>query len=459
MHHKMTPFELSEPDRYSRLFPPAETVITATDPRLEGLAWSMCDKIVGQPAPGRRDKIPAGYTYFGQFIDHDMTFEDFRALQDGSIREPRDTPNLRRNWLNLDTLYGGGPYAIPKIYEDNRVFLKIGAAPADKPAFDVPLDYSSQKPLVAEPRNLENAIVRQIHAMFLKLHNLAVSELPTSWPSSRRFSVARRRVCHQYQWLVRNDFAPKVCEDVTWKSILTQPMFEWDNRFSIPVEFSRAAFRFGHSMVRDSYGLAVGPVPLLDLFGDKDSTGPLPADFAVPWSSFLTLPGRPETANDINTGIVKPLFHIPGPSARLFKSVPADHGELVLPYITLQRGAASRLPSGQVARQALNAATIASHSILPDPWLDLEYCDLREQTPLWYYILLEAEVNGQGTCLGPVGSRIVGEVIEGALRANKDSYFWWHNPGWTPPPWPTSNGRRQIATLHDVAIAVGLSQL
>lgn len=468
VHHKIIPFELSAPDRYSRLFPPAETVIAPSDRRLEGLAWSMYEKTVDQLPSVKRRRIPAGYTYFGQFIDHDITFEDFRPLKDGSVREPRDTPNFRRNWLNLDSLYGGGPYVTPELYQDDGISLKIGLKEVNNQTFDVPLDPSSDKPIIAEPRNLENAIVRQIHGMFLKLHNLAVKGTDKSWTAFRRYSEARRRVCHQYQWLVRHDFLPRICERAIYDSILKQPLFDWCGRFSIPVEFARAGFRFGHSMVRKEYALTIGrdPVPLLDLFGDKDATGPLSSDFTVPWLNFLytadefDIPG--ESAMEINTGIVAPLFHIPGPSARLFKSVPAEHGELVLPHITLQRGAASRLPSGQVICRFINAAPIVSADILPDPWLDLECCGLREQTPLWYYILFEAEQSGHGSFLGPVGSRIVGEVIEGALRANKDSYLRWHegDPEWKPGKWETTSGKEQvIRTLYDVATVVGTPKL
>ncbi len=460
MFHKIKPFQLSEPDRYSRLFPPAEMAIATTDLRLQGLAWSMCDKHVTQSPSPHIHKIRAGYTYFGQFIDHDVTFEDFRPLEDGTVREPRDTPNFRRNWLSLDTLYGGGPYVTPQLYDDDGASLKVGDAPIGAPAFDIPIDPSSRKPLIAEPRNLENAIVRQVHAMFLKLHNLAVKETDPLWPHFRRYSTARRRVCHQYQWLVRKDFLPRVCDRAICERIAKEPIFDWNGGFSIPIEFSRAAFRFGHSMVRDAYTLTHGhsPIPLPKLFGNKNSIEPLPIDLAVPWKSFFEGPDSPETANDINTGIVSPLFHIPGSSARLFRSTSAVDDELVLPHITLQRGAASRLPSGQTVRRLLNAPTIASENQWPTPWLDLEYCGLTEHTPLWYYILLEAEVNGHGTSLGPVGSLIVCEVIEGALRANKDSYIWWHKeePEWKPERWEIGGGHKYIENLYDLAVVVGM---
>jgi hypothetical protein len=464
MQHKVKPFQLSEPNRYCRLFPPATAQIGALDARLKCLAWSMCEKEPYEPSGIRRREIPAGYTYFGQFIDHDMTSEDFASLDGGGIREPGDTPNLRSPWLDLDSLYGQGPSGRLQIYNDDGVSFRVGAKLPNNRPFDVPLDECSQKPLVAEHRNLENVIVRQLHAMFLKLHNVAVAELPTSWPQARRFCEARRRVCHQYQWLVRNDFLPRICEIETYRSVLQESMVDWDGRFSIPIEFARAAFRFGHSMVRESYkvGDSGNSIPLHDLFGGKDSVGALvPEKHAVPWSLFLG-PHAGEFAMHINTAILSPLFHIPGSAARLFTRGRPNDEEIVLPHVTLQRGAASRLLSGQSVCHLLQAQPIAWQSVGYHPWWrDAETCGLREQTPLWYYILLEAEARG-GRCLGAVGSRIVGEVIEAALWANKASYLRMYGRYWKPNPWIVLDGHVkreiQVETLHDVAIIVGLAE-
>jgi hypothetical protein len=364
----------------------------------------------------------------------------------------------------LDSLYGEGPHGKLQIYNNDGVSFRLGAKLPNHHPFDVPLDDSSHKPLLAEPRNLENVIVRQLHAMFLMLHNEAVAQLPVWWPQSRRFYEARRRVCHQYQWLVRNDFLPRICETETYRSILEKPMFDWEGQFSIPIEFARAAFRFGHSMVRDSYnvGIPAHATPLHQLFGGKDSVGSLiPEKHVVPWSLFLgPLPG--EFAITIDTGILRPLFHIPGSAARLFIRDQSKDIEIVLPHVTLQRGAASRLPSGQSVCHLLQAQPIPWQSVGYHPWWrDAETCGLRGQTPLWYYILLEAEAGG-GRCLGTVGSRIVGEVIEAALWADKSSYLRTHGRHWKPEPWIVRKGNVkreiQVETLHDVALVVGLAE-
>lgn len=463
---KKTPFAFSEPDGYSRLFRPATSVVAPTDPRLECLAWSMRKKYY--PDPGPEDSLlPAAYTYFGQFIDHDMTYEGPSVDKDGSPMEPHDIPNLRRNWLNLDSLYGDGPGTVPEgIYAaDGTLFNVSEVFVAGKLAFDVPLDASTSHPLAADPRNIENAILRQLHAMLLKLHNKAVKDRSAS------FSEARLRVTHQYQWLVRNDFLKNISDSPIYNGILVEPLFDWKGRFSIPVEFSRAAFRFGHSMVRESYGL--GPsnaaVSLCTLFGGRNSLGPIPSKHTVIWSRFLT--PRQETSNFIDTSVVSPLFDVPHSSTQLFKTSvlpgstnrnpsasPCGNNGLVLPHATLQRGATAQLPSGQSVYAELFGGSTQFQGISYDPYADLKKCQLEKEIPLWYYVLLEAERHGKGLRLGPVGSRIVGEVIEGALLANKESYLNVHkdDPSWKPDKWKYGDGEWEINTLRDVAIVVGL---
>jgi hypothetical protein len=459
---KITPFALSDRDRYSRLFPPTDTEIAPADSRLECLAWSMCDKQFAQDTFDPMTAVPAGYTYFGQFIDHDMTSEDLSANTGEVWNEPSSAPNLRVNWLNLDCLYGNGPKATKiKIYEDDGVSFRVGGQTEGNQTFDVPLDPISHKPLAADPRNLENAIVRQVHALFLKLHNLAAKNLPASLAPADRFTQARRSVRHQFQWLVRNDFLKRFCDPRTYRAVLKNPIFDWQGRFSIPVEFSRAAFRFGHSTVRDQYELAtVGTaIPLCKLFGGENSLDPLPKEHAIPWFNFLGLGTTSrETSLNIDTSIVRPLFHVPSEAARLFRVRVAEENTLALPHVTLKRGAASRLPSGEAVRRVLRAEAISAGAPAGNPWMELVSCGLRRDVPLWYYILLEAQQNQKGVRLGPVGSRIVAEVIEAALWANQDSYLRVYGRNWKPADWKTEHGDlKPIRCLFDVASVVGLT--
>jgi len=445
--------------------PDSETAQAATDSRLECLAYSMRDKQMGPLPP---QAIPAGYTYFGQFIDHDLTY-DTSALPDHGIETtPQETVNFRRMALNLENIYGDGPGSRDsRLYADDNFSFRLGEASGacgvvDVPLDEVPLDPSLRRALAADPRNLENALVRQVHAMFLKLHNIAVKEVKGVVSAHDRFTKARQRVCHQYQWLVRHDFLARLCDDVVYESIVkyADPLMDWNCHFSIPVEFAQAAFRFGHSMVRSRYTLGGdNVVPLLKLFGGKDSTGPLSCEHTINWTDFLLPEGardvNPEIAMRIDTGIIPELFDIPSYALKAFVQLRRKEATFALPLRTMKRGVASRLPSGQNARRALHERGISNGD---DAWADLRKCGLQENTPLWYYILLEAEINEAGLRLGPVGSRLVAEVIEGALWANPESFLRQYGRKWSPEPWRTENhGKRLIRCLHDVAVVVGLA--
>jgi hypothetical protein len=425
------------------------------------------------------DGVPAGYTYFGQFIDHDLTYDTSALPEDGVETRPEETLNFRRKGLILENIYGNGPGSRDSnLYEEDNASFRLGLASGDcgsgdRPVFDVPLDEickdnSSRRALAADPRNLENMLVRQVHAMFLKLHNIAVAQIPERFPPHCRFSKARRRVCHQYQWLVRHDFLSRFCEDRVYTSVVTQadPLVDWNGRFSIPVEFAQAAFRFGHSMVRSRYTL--GPnndlVDLPLLFGGKNTTGPLSCGHVINWTNFLLPEGseiifgiNPEVAFRIDTSIIPELFEIPAFALKAFVQVKDNKADDVpaLPFRTMKRGVASLLPSGQKARQALSEREFSTGGCA---WANLRDCELEENTPLWYYILLEAEISEAGLRLGPVGSRLVAEVIEGVLWANPESFLRQYGRGWSPEPWPTKNhGERSIECLHDLAIVVGLA--
>ncbi|MEY2507668.1 MAG: hypothetical protein QOH01_1997 [Verrucomicrobiota bacterium] len=393
-------------------------------------------------------KIPAAYTYFGQFIDHDLTSEAYTPADSGPL-EPRDLPNLRRHWLNLDCLYGDTPGKDANIYEDDEVSFRVG-----NPLFDVPLG-ADCIPRVADHRNLENPLVRQVHAMFLLLHNAALTEIPGSLPASVRLRAARRRVCHQYQWLVRHDFLPMICEPDTYASILNGALIDWDGRFSIPTEFARAAFRFGHSMVRDSYTLTAPTNFSLKCLLRVKPTRPLRRGMAIRWGTFAG-PSSSEHAARINTEIACELFHVPDHSVRLYRSIARETGEIALPWLTLRRGVAALLPCGQTVTEILGTKPIDPN---PDLWANLAAVQLEKETPLWYYLLLEAASLEDGRCLGPVGSRIIAETIEGALWANPDSYLRCYGRDWLPEPWlDRSSGRwRQIVNLYDLAVVVGLA--
>src|SRR5262249_54037851 len=214
--------------------------------------------------------IPAGYTYLGQFIDHDITFDPASSLQQHN--DPDALVDFRTPRLDLDALYGRGPADQPYMYIGNK--FRLGRAlleldhptkVRDLPRFADPNDpQEAKRALIGDKRNDENVIVAQLHAALLQFHNKLVDANPAA-----SFTDIQRLVRWHYQWIVVNDFLTTICGKGVWKDILphlgknqpiwkTPPQFifyKWREAPFMPVEFSAAAYRFGHSMVRPIYRL------------------------------------------------------------------------------------------------------------------------------------------------------------------------------------------------------------
>jgi hypothetical protein len=301
--------------------------------------------------------------------------------------------------------------------------------------------------------------------MFLKLHNSAVTALRDEVYGVDLFEEARRRVRWQFQWLVRFDYLQRICDPSVYRNAIIDGnrLFDWPpGGFSIPVEFSHGAARFGHSMVRPKYDLNRGnlDVALNQIISEVHKPGALDPSFAIDWRKFFT--GR-EPANNIDTAIPEAMFELPIEALRRFGAAISEENPAELPVRTLRRGAAMKLPTGEQVRDAFGSPSIvqgfeefpnyAPAQVLVDLGLD-------GRTPLWFYILLEAEVNARGANLGTVGSRLVAEVIEGALHADPTSIVWElkRNPNWRPPEWKTPTGDAiKIDSFLDLAVAAGLA--
>ncbi|PYI91368.1 MAG: hypothetical protein DME97_13840 [Verrucomicrobia bacterium] len=463
------PYRSSPPDRYCRLFRRnLREVGDGTIETLGHLAFSMMMDESPLPKACWHPQPPvAGYTYFGQFIDHDLT-EDDTAIRDAGEREPWETVNYRGPWLNLSGIYDPahdrGRWK--SLYQDDGVRFRLGEPrrSTNGEEFDLPLD-DEGLPVLIDDRNNENIIIRQIHVIFLKLHNIAIEEVRADYPfmpDRELFANAQDRVCWQYQYLVRHDFLAKVCKPSVFDELVTRngtPTVDWRKGFSIPVEVAQAAFRFGHSMVRPSYTLSVssGAVPL-DKLLRSGRPGPLrPAD-EVHWPSFLT---TGEFAMRIDTGIASPLFGLESKDIHSYVDTPSPHLPHALPVRTLVRGAKSRLPTGQDVASKFGLTPIQAgpqkcNGVSYDPGKYLRDLGLGEAIPLWYYILLEAEIDddGHGAYLGELGSRLLIETINGALREDPASYLSRFGPGWRPLPWKRTG--RVVTTLAELAKLVGL---
>ena len=427
------------PFRFSRMGP------KGTDKQLgeanrEKIALAMT---ASDLTPGN---IPAGFTYLGQFIDHDLTFDKTVLMEDVDI-PPGTIESSRSPTLDLDCLYGAGPQdpGSAQFYSDG-LHLKMGAAdgtPAGQ-GFDLPRETPGQGATIPDERNDENLAVGQIHLAMIRFHNRVVDSLPAALPPAEKFLRARRSVTKHYQWMIRTDYLPRIVSP----SIVTNVFAHGRKAFEVgalptslptmPVEFSIAAFRLGHSMIRADYSWnSQFPDATLDqlfdfsgLMGNLGVGNPLPSiwiadfrrlfsfgqagrqDLVVPASKF-------NRAMRIDTKLVTPLrtLRVPDPDPR--KNL-AFRNLLRANMVTLATGQQmvtsfknkginpTKLTAAQI-RDGSNGATLGSLTAL-------QRDALVTKTPLWFYILREAEFN-EGR-LKDVGGRIVAETFHRAMEGS-----------------------------------------
>ncbi len=480
--------------------------------------------------------IPSGYTYFGQFVDHDITFDPTPVGASNADREA--LVDFRSPALDLDSVYGRGPDDQPYMYEGLklRVGQPVTAADAKIGARNDLFRLDDGTPVLGDKRNDENKIVSQFHGAITRMHNKVVEDsgllaaflghAPTQ--DAERFRAAAAIVRHHYQWVVVFDFLDRICEPGMVSEVLNlggtprlRNYLKTDAAFPyMPIEFSGAAFRFGHSMVRPSYSLntetitAQGGDPAkqrIQTFSRTEGAaqnlngfpGTLTSTWGIDFGFFLDTPAG-SSAEPRGLKVPQPSYRIDallsGPLADLpefFRQtdLPENQGSLVghLAFRNLQRGQMLDLPSGQaVSKQLgieplsddilwsagsrlLNMNNLPGDSIkdikdtndqrdkVKRDWVDGNTGVLRNNTPLWYYILREAEYYGVtndlnepwvgfgGQHLGPVGSRIVAETLVGLLWLDKNSFL--HDSrGFRPMPQITGGEKLNLPVLLQYAL-------
>ncbi|MGH2750345.1 MAG: peroxidase family protein [Actinomycetota bacterium] len=392
--------------------------------------------------------MTAGFTFLGQFLDHDMTFDPSSSL--ARQQDPESIRNFRIPSLDLDNVYGGGPGASPHLYDatvdGGRTMLLVEKVPGsaavsidNKARFDLPRN-SQKTALIGDPRNDENLIVSQLHLALLRFHNRVVadvkSELGAGHTLGEVFSEAQRVVRWHYQWLVIHEFlVTTVGQELVDDVLNTGPKhFTWRNDPYIPVEFSVAAYRFGHSQVRPSYRANFGTSvtdaaqQFFALIFDPAATDPDDPDDLrggkrarrrfIDWQTFFDFgDGRARRNKKIDTKLSTVLFELMGQA----QDEPAS-----LPSRNLLRSLTMKVPSGQRVAKAMQLPVLA-----PADLDDLSSFHLQARTPLWFYVLREADLAANGERLGPVGGRIVAEVILGLISGDPHSYLR-QDPDWTP---------------------------
>ncbi len=470
-------------DSFSRMFSGLVPYAPATNEARElaqkvGVKGGVCDALdlltdpkesilnPGLHSPNNPDNpnMTAGMTFFGQFLDHDITLALKAPINEPT--DPRRTTNFRSAELDLDSLYGDGPDKSPELYDTSSGDIKFkveeipGSAAVSrggKVRFDLPRD-ANNNAIIGDSRNDENIIISQFHLAMLMFHNAVVDRLRKDPAQANRspkeiFTEAQREVRWHYQWIIVNEFLPLTIGQGRVNEIMRQgPRFynltdrsrdvEFRSRQQnplIPVEFSMAAYRFGHSQVRPSYRMNFGAAPGSEFFAFifDDSAGPNdldPNDMRggkraarrfVDWQTFFKLDKDNFRPNKrIDSKISTPLFLLPGQKGPA-PGLPTD-GPQSLASRNIMRHVNFGIPSGQAIARVMGVRVLT-----PEQLSELAPFSLEKNTPLWLYILTEAEVLEQGLRLGPVGSRIVGEVFIGLLKADKDSYLS-VNRNWKP---------------------------
>jgi hypothetical protein len=401
--------------------------------------------------------IPAGYTYFGQFVDHDLTLDD-RPNDLTTPTEVTALVNLRTPQLDLDSLYGLGPVESPVLYQPDGVHLLEGAlltGSTDVGARDVPRS-ANGRALIGDPRNDENRIVAGIHSMFIRFHNQTVDRVLRDQPTltnEQVFVAARKIVVAQYQQLVLLDYLPRIADQRVIDTVMnnrggqiTTNLSLYSSCMQMPVEFAVAAYRFGHSQVRGLYRINA-QVDRLPVFSGSFGTpgvdlvgfSPAPSNFGIDWSRFFGRSNNVEPDVQLSYKIDASITH----SLSLLPLPVTSAGPADLAKRNLLRSSQLGLPSGQDVARAMGVRVLRDDEILigkatGDPSEAVAISTLAPtlagKTPLWTYILAESTatayrvVNGaivgeQRTPfrLGPVGSRIVAETFVGLLASDPNS--------------------------------------
>jgi Animal haem peroxidase len=419
--------------RYERLFPDLPPLEGANDALLAlGAAGGICD---GGDACDEAAETAAGWPLFGQFIAHDITAD--RSPLTGSMNLS-DAVNFRSPRADLECLYGAGQIGTPFLYRrDDPALLLLGRNDRGEEA-DVPRNAEGIA-LIGDPRNDVHIIVSQMHVAMIRVHNRLVElARERGVPSADVFETARRETVWHYQWVIVNDYLPRLVGADLVRSVLEHgPRFyRPDGMPRIPFEFADAAFRYGHSQVRDSFELN-SRSGALRLFPDLIGFRPVPAELVIDWSRLFDIEGQPraQRAKLIDGRLARSLIELP---AAITGDVEVD-AYRSLAGRDLERGRAYGLPSGEAVARAIGEAPVDG-----DP-LGLRAAGWEGETPLWLYFLAESARRGQGEQLGPSGGRIVAEVLIGILDADPGSYRA-NDPGWTPIL-PARNGRFGLTDL------------
>lgn len=472
--------------------------------------WALAEGMKGSDDQGKdgedgeESDFGAAYTYFGQFIDHDLTFDPSSFEQQKS--DPDAIDDFRSPRFDLDNVYGRGPSDQPYLYDGRRRRMLLGQklflVERNPGACDLPRSVAAsdgnRRAIIGDPRNDENVIVSQLQGMMLRFHN-RVADFMVGENPDVAFDDIATEVRRHYQWALVHDFLTKIVDrevldkvspaiadsSTTFKKHPPNLEFYKFGTPRMPVEFSVAAYRLGHSMVRPGYRLneftdpirifhPTNPTMGLNAFGD------FPKSWTIDWQRFLDLGIGPEKeiptdrvqlAYKIDTSLVEPLSELPHSVAG--DEADKDRRLFSLAFRNLRRGVKLRLPSGQAVADAMEVPAIDDKDIIIGaadgskentsaegktlPNITDISASFKENCPLWVYVLAEARRNRYGkpkrACLGRVGGRIVAETFMGLLRSDDTSIV--KSDEWRPQ---FEKSRPSFGLAELLRVALGVDQ-
>jgi hypothetical protein len=411
-------------------------LLDAADPLSAGPKALIVDLSLSANNPNNPTHT-AGTTFFGQFLDHDMTFDAGSRLAQAT--KPENARNFRTPALDLDSVYGAGHVAQQELYDpDDHLKLKVESGGLFE---DLPRR-ADNTAVIADPRNDENLMIAGLQCAFLLFHNIAVDNVRAKGhlnDPSAIFDEARRLTTWHYQWLVVHEFLPQIVGQGMVDDVLRRGRRYYKPALGeafMPVEFQTGTYRMGHSMVRPSYRANLAGdngQPFFGLVFDPSQQGnPDPGDFRggaraprrfIGWQTFFDFgDGQVKPNKKIDTKLSTPLFNLP------LGAIASHDTPTALPQRNLLRHLTWELPAGQRIARAMGVDALAAADLQELAPLGVGF---EQSTPLWYYVLKEAEVMADGLHLGPVGGRIVAEVFIGLLQSDPNAYLA-AKPAWTP---------------------------
>lgn len=396
--------------KYGRMFPELPALrVDGQLLRALGRVGGSCDASV--LAEEADCSVAAWWPVFGQYVAHDIT-ADRSPLTHHDVAEV--LRNFRQPRTNLECLYGEGPVAAPYL------FSRADPAKLLTGADDLPRNAEGVA-LVGDPRQDVHVLISQMHLAMIRAHNRLVDRLRTDGVAEAElYDAARRALLWHYQWVILNDFLPTLIGGERAAKI--ERSARLPDQPSIPLEFADAAYRYGHSQMRQTYQLQKDG-PGWSLFPDLLGFGPVATDRVVDWRLLAGIADRPppQCARPIDGRLPAALLRLP---MNITGEVDSEDLES-LATRDLMRGTATELPSGEAvaARLGVDAVPADRIGLAGQSWSG--------ETPLWFYILREAEVFESGERLGPVGSHIVGTTLITIVDADPEG-FRQVDPDWRP---------------------------